>query len=204
MTRSARAGRSLPHGQARLSCPPVPEGLPRADSDELAAVLAGHAAAAGEPPGTIAALTALVDAARGDYQACRYAQLGGILPGLIRNLDAACSAFGGTERDRSRALLADAYHVTAGVMLKHGDLGLAVLAADRSMLAALASADPVAVAGSARIITHALMSGGHLRTAVSTAADYGGALARDVPKPTPGSLSIYGALLLRGAVAAAR
>ena len=159
--------------------------------------------AAGEPPGTIAALTAPVDAARGDYQACRYARLGGILPGLMRKLDAACSAFGGAERDRSRALLADAYHVTAGVMLKHGDLGLAVLAADRSMRAALASSNPVAVAGSARIITHALMNGGHLRTAVSAGRDHAGALARDMPKPTAGSLSVYGALLLRGAVAAA-
>jgi transcriptional regulator with XRE-family HTH domain len=198
------AGGALAASRAgRVPGPAVEEGLPRADSDELAAVLAGHGAGAGEPPGTVTALAALVDAARGDYQACRYVQLGGILPGLVRKLEAACSAFGGAERDRSRALLADAYHVTAGVLLKHGDLGLAALAADRSMRAALASEDPVAVGGSARIVTHALMSGGHLRTAVSAAADYAGALSRDVPKPTPGALSVYGALLLRGAVAAA-
>jgi len=189
--------------EGRLPGQAVPEGLARADGDELAAVLTGHDAGGGELPGTVAALAASVDAARGDYQACRYAHLGGILPGLIRKLEAACSAFVGADCERSRALLADAYHVTAGVLLKHGDLGLAALAADRSMRAALASSNPVAVAGSARIITHTLMSGGHLRTAVSAAAECAGALSRDVPRHTPGSLSVYGALLLRGAVAAA-
>jgi nucleotide-binding universal stress UspA family protein len=53
-------------------------------------------------------------------------------------------------------------------------------------------------------ITHALMNGGHHATAVATAADHAARLGHDMPDPTPGSLSVYGALLLRGAVAAAQ
>ncbi len=90
-------------------------------------------------------------------------------------------------------------------MLKHGDPGLASLAADRSMQAASASGDPVAIASSARIITHALMNGGHHATAVATAASYPRrSWTATSTDPTPGSLSVYGALLLRGAVAAAQ
>ncbi len=59
---------------------------------------------------------------RQDYQGCRYAEL-----------PAAC---------RACALSADAYHVAAGFLLKTGDPGLAHVATDRSMTAALASQDP--------------------------------------------------------------
>jgi hypothetical protein len=48
------------------------------------------------------------------------------------------------------------------------------------------------------------MSGGHLTAAVAAAAGYASRLDRDLPGQTPESLSVYGALLLRGAVAAAQ
>ena len=156
-----------------------------------------------EPPGDIATLTASADAVRRQYQACSYVRAAECLPRLIRQLNAACAILDGNARDRAHALSADAHHVAASLMLKHGDLGLASLAADRSMRAAQASGDPVAIASSARIVTHALMNGGHLETAVSTAASHASRLGRDMPNPDPGTLSVYGALLLRGAVAAA-
>jgi Flavoprotein len=80
----------------------------------------------------------------------------------------------------------------------------AYLTADRSMRAAETSGDPVTVAASARIITHTLMSGGHLGTAITTASSHAARLDHDMPEPTPDSLSVYGALLLRGSVAAAQ
>lgn len=171
---------------------------------QLALVLTDLGAPGQEEPGNASELSALADAARADYQACRYARLSGSLPGLIRRLNAACSAFDGDARDRAHALAADAHHVAAGLLLKHGDQGLASLAADRSMRAALASGDPVTIASSARIITHSLMSGGHLATAVATASGYATRLGPDLPARSPDSLSVYGALLLRGAVAAAQ
>ena len=70
------------------------------------------------------------------------------------------------------ALSADAYHVTAGILLKAGDQGLAHLAADRSMSAALASQDPLTVGASARIVTHTLMNSGQLMAAIATARNH--------------------------------
>jgi hypothetical protein len=76
--------------------------------------------------------------------------------------------------------------------------------ADRSMRAAETSGDPVTIAASARIITHTLMAGGHLGAAITTASSHAERLDRDMPAQTPDSLSVYGSLLLRGAVAAAQ
>jgi len=105
---------------------------------------------------------------------------------------------------RAYALAADAYHVAASVLLKLDDHGLAWLAADRSMRAATLSQDPLTVGSSARIITHALMADGHYGAASTTAGDYAQRLAAEMPDPTPDSLSVYGSLLLRGAIAAAQ
>jgi transcriptional regulator with XRE-family HTH domain len=176
----------------------------RAEADSLASALTDLGAGGQQEPVTdLDVLAASVDAARMSYQGCRYEELGGDLSGLLVTLNASCAVLSGDALYRAHALSADAHHVAAGLMLKRGDPGLASLAADRSMRAALASGDPVAVAASARIVTHALMSGGHLPAAVATATSYATRLDRDLHGQTPESLSVYGALLLRGAVAAA-
>jgi len=48
------------------------------------------------------------------------------------------------------------------------------------------------------------MSGGHLAAAISTASSHAARLDRDVHSHTPESFSVYGSLLLRGAIAAAQ
>lgn len=184
----------------------MPDPVPPAGADALASALTSlDPATQPEPAAGLDALTASVEAARAAYQDCKYEQLAGHLSNLIPVLNASCAALNGHARDQAHVLSADAHHVAAGLMLKRGDLALASLAADRSMRAALASGDPVAITASARITAHALMSGGHLPAAVSTAASYAARLDRDLPaNQTPRSLSVYGALLLRGAVAAAQ
>jgi transcriptional regulator with XRE-family HTH domain len=180
------------------------EKVSQSGDDALTSVLTDLDTAGRHEPGTdLDALTGLVNAARASYQDCRYAQLAASLSGLIATLNASCAALSGDARGRALVLCADAHHVAAGLMLKRGDLGLATLAADRSMRSALASGDPVAIAASARIIAHALMGGGHYAAAVATATSYAARLDRE-PGHTPRSLSVYGALLLRGAVAAAQ
>jgi len=72
------------------------------------------------------------------------------------------------------------------------------------MTAALASQDPLTVGASGRIVTHTLMSGGHLTAAVTTAQNHAVRLDRETGITTPESLSVYGSLLLRGALAAAQ
>jgi transcriptional regulator with XRE-family HTH domain len=186
------------------------DGIPRPsaaiDAESLAPVLAGYPAdfASSEAPSSIAVLTAAAHAARRHYQACRYGELTKDLPALLAQLYAACASLDGRDRLRAYALSADAHHVAAGLLLKLDDQGLATLTADRSMRAAIASQDPVTVGGSARIITHTLMNGRHLAAAISTASTHAARLDRDVAADTPDSLSVYGSLLLRGAVAAAQ
>ena len=88
--------------------------------------------------------------------------------------------------------------------VKVGDQGLGWLAADRSMQAARASEDPVTVASSARIVTHALMGSKHYKAATDTASTLAARFDHDVSAHDPESLSVYGSLLLRGAIAAAQ
>ena len=108
--------------------------------------------------------------ARKDYQGCRYAELVSRLPSLLSQLDSACRYLSGDDRLRACALAADAYHVAAGFLLKTSDQGPAHVATDRSMTAALASQDPLTVGASGRIVTHSLMSSGHLAAAVAAAS----------------------------------
>lgn len=106
---------------------------------------------------------------------------------------------------RSAAVsVAELYHVVGSVLLKLGDRAMALVAAERSTRAAATSQDPVAVAASARIMTHALMSNNHDEQAVTLAADAAGALDRDTGLASTDAVAVYGALVLRGAVAAAR
>jgi hypothetical protein len=176
------------------------------DSEQLAPVLAGHLAdlVPAQAAPDIGSLATAATNARRQYQACRYSELTKNLPDLLARLDAACAALDGEDRLRAYALSADAHHVAAGLLLKLDDQGLAALAADRSMRAAIASGDPLAVGASARIITHTLMNGRHMAAAISTASSHAARLDRDVTARTPDSLSVYGSLLLRGAVAAAQ
>jgi hypothetical protein len=178
-----------------------------AGAEPFASVLAGHATSiAVDEPGwpNISVLTAEANSARRQYQACRYSELTRHLPRLLERLHAACLALTGDAQSQAFTLSADAHHVAAGLLLKLDDRGLAYLAADRSMRAAQASEDPVTIGASARIITHTLSSGGHLPAAISAASSYAAQLDRDVDSHTPESLSVYGSLLLRGAVAAAQ
>src|SRR5216683_1506146 len=124
------------------------------------------------------------------------------LPRLLADLQAVCDSLDGDQLLQAHALTADAYHVAASILLKLDDHGLAWLAADRSMRAAGLSEDPLVIGSSARIITHALMADGYYGAATSTASSYALQLGSAVKDPTPTSLSVYGSLLLRGALAA--
>jgi hypothetical protein len=176
--------------------------------ESLATALATYAPDTASPatgrPADIRLLAVDVARTKRGYQACRYAEVTKDLPALLARLQAACAVLGGQALLEARTLSAEAHHVAASVLLKRGEQGLGWLAADRSMQAARASQDPVTIASSARIITHAMTSSGHLKVAASTASTHAARLDRDVASHDPESRSVYGALLLRGAIAAAR
>ncbi|GLW20684.1 hypothetical protein Mame01_07270 [Microbispora amethystogenes] len=127
-----------------------------------------------------------------------------MLPTLIRSLRLACATLDGDARLKAHALSAEAHHVAASILLKQEDKGLAWLAADRSVHAAQTSESPLMMGSSARIITHALMDGGHHRAATGMASSAAQRLNAALSQPSPNDLSVYGTLLLRGAVAAAQ
>jgi hypothetical protein len=165
----------------------IPRPRPPADAEALAPVLTGHTVdpAVLEVPPDVSTLTTAANAARRQYQACRYSDLIPLLSILLGHLDAACQLLDGDDQLRAFTLSADAHHVAAGLLLKLDDRGLAAMAADRSMRAALASQDPMTVGASARILTHTLMNGGHLAAAVTTASSAAQRLDHDMPAHTP-------------------
>jgi transcriptional regulator with XRE-family HTH domain len=181
-------------------------GAPLEGVEAFAAALAGYPDVSGGLPEAarfdMNALDASVTSAKRNYQACHYSTVIKTLPGLLSDLRAASETFEGDSRLQAYALSAEAHHVAASILLKLDDEGLAWLAADRSMQAARLSEDPVTLGSSARIVTHALMDDGHFGAAAATASRFAGRLDHDIDQHTPDSLSVYGSLLLRGAVAA--
>lgn len=145
-----------------------------------------------------------VRAAKGDYQACRYGRVLDRLVTLLPSLDLVKSGTEGEQRSQIEVLTADLYHVVGSVLLKVGDRRMALVAAERSTRAAAISQDPVAIASSARIMTHALMGNGHDVRAVILATNTAGSLERDTRLATNDAVAVYGSLVLRGSVAAAR
>ncbi len=152
----------------------------------------------------LVAATAAVRRLKKAYQACRHNDVVAALPELLPQLGRLAKTVDGDEGSAAQALVADAYHVAAGIQLKRGMEGPAWLAADASMRAAEASEDPVTLASSVRIVTHALMDGGHLAAAIELTTTGAARLAADALPKDVEALSVYGSLLLRGSIAAAR
>ena len=138
------------------------------------------------------------------YQACDYESLGTHLPPLLSGLTAAQLEADGDRLTHLHKMAAAAYHVVASLLLKGGDHPLALLAAQRSTEHARASGHTLAIAASARIMAHALASNGHTSHAVAIAQRAAQQLQSDDRLDTPDAASVYGVLVLRAAVAAAR
>jgi transcriptional regulator with XRE-family HTH domain len=189
-------------GAILASTDPTPAPTTGGSLNDLATVLTEPAT----PPAGPAALTRLsarVAAAKRDYQACKYGDVLTLLPPLLRSLRTATASVDDTHQREAHALSAEAHHVAASILIKHGDKGLAWLAADRSVHAARQTGIPLMIGSSARIITHALMDGGHHRAAAGNASTAAQHMNAALTQPTDDDLSVYGSLLLRGAIAAA-
>lgn len=136
------------------------------------------------------------------YQACLYEVVAEDLPRLLARLQAAETITVGDERQQIAALAAQAYHVAASVFLKLDGGDMAGVAAQRSVDAAERSDDPLVIGTSARILTHTLMHSGQYVEATNEAIRAAQRLVASVETESPESLSVVGALLLRGAIAA--
>jgi hypothetical protein len=190
----------------RLASTAIPALLLRTADVASALTTYGCVDPADEHPPSVTELANATAVAKRSYQACHYTLALDQVASLLSRLQAVRSEANAEQRLSVETIAAAAYQVAGSLLLKFGDTALAAMAADRSMDAALRSQDPLPVAASARLLTHALMSAGHTTRAQQLAS----AAAQDLeghlqsPSPSPEAISVYGALILRAAIAAAR
>ncbi|RLU92155.1 hypothetical protein CTZ27_20060 [Streptomyces griseocarneus] len=168
--------------------------------DRLRNVLTGAVACAIDPSAPEALVRASASAKR-QMQQCRYSQLARNLPGLLLEIEPVRGS--AEERRRVDHVAVEAYHVAASLFLKHDDAPSAWIAAERAMTAARRIGDPRAIASASRILTHAVTAVGHCRQGVGVAVRGADEISGDVTRSAPDTVAVFGALLLRGAWAAA-
>ena len=157
----------------------------------------------GEEPGREVSLDFLRAQARSAYQAyqaTRYDAAGRILPGLIRGVETAARTAGGPAACAVRARV---YDTTAALLSRVGEPFLAWAAADRAMFAAGQSGDPLLAAASAWRMSYMITGRKHAQEALDLAIAAAAVLERRTRASSPERLSVYGALHLAAATAAA-
>jgi transcriptional regulator with XRE-family HTH domain len=159
----------------------------------------------GDEPGQDVSLDFLRAQARSAYQAyqaTRYDAAGRILPGLIRAVETAART-AGSDSPAACAVRARVYDTTAALLSRVGQPFLAWAAADRAMFAAGQSGDPLLAAASAWRMSYMITGRKHPQEALDLAMAAAATLERGMRVPSPERLSIYGALHLAAATAAA-
>lgn len=153
-------------------------------------------------PSSTSYLRARARAAYQAYQATRYDATGRLLPGLIHDVEAASqsSARGIPAVCEVRALV---YDTAAALLNRVGEPFLAWAAADRAMSAAAYSGEPLLAAMGAWRLSYIVTSRKYPREALDLAMGAADALQRTMRSPSPEQLSVYGALHLAAATAAA-
>lgn len=136
------------------------------------------------------------------YQATRYDAMGRILPGLIRAVETAARV-AGSASPAAREVRAVVYDTAAALLSRVGEPFLAWAAADRAMFAAEHSGDPLLTAASAWRLSYMITGRKHPQEALELAMTTVAALERTMRAPSPERLSVYGALHLAAATAAA-
>ncbi|MEU2789107.1 hypothetical protein [Streptomyces sp. NPDC007100] len=167
--------------------------------DGIRDVLTGTAGA--QEPGTVASLRRDLTEAKRLVQACNYARLARQLPAFLARFERPGSAL---PEQRALDLLAvHAYHVAATLLLKYDDAASAWIAAEKAAAAARRTEAPAAIASAYRILAHAVAAVGHRRQAVRVAVTGIDRLSSRVSGSVPDNVTVFGALLLRGAWVAA-
>jgi transcriptional regulator with XRE-family HTH domain len=163
--------------------------------------------AADKPLGEVQPLDALdaeVTAIWNAYQDSRFGYVTHRLVALVPELRVAAHEYERDERLRADGLCALTYQVAALTLTKLGEADLAWTASDRGIEAAYRCGDPVLIGSLFRSVTHSLQSIGAYSEAVQMTNDAATFFDPHLSSASPTMLSVYGALLLAGAMAAAR
>jgi transcriptional regulator with XRE-family HTH domain len=138
------------------------------------------------------------------YQYARYGVLTRALPKLLRDAQAADAAYSGDAARDAAHLLGQVYQIASSALRKLGEHELAWLAADRSMAVSQRSGDPLLAGVATFRVGLALLALGRARPALEVNVNIANRLAPGGGNDaTPQRLSVYGMLLLQGAMAAA-
>ncbi|MEV0717317.1 helix-turn-helix domain-containing protein [Asanoa sp. NPDC050611] len=140
------------------------------------------------------------------FQHAKYGVLARALPKLLRDAQAADTAYaGGTEAQPAAHLLGQVYQIASSSLRKLGEHELAWLAADRSIAVSQRAGDPLLAGTATHRVGCALLALGRARPALEVNINIANRLAPGGGNDsTPERLSVYGMLLLQGAMASAR
>lgn len=140
------------------------------------------------------------------YQHAKYGMLARALPRLLRDAQSADTAYANSGETADAAhLLGQIYLIASSTLRKLGEHELAWLAGDRSIAVAQRAGDQL-LAGSATVrVGLALLALGRARPSLEVNVNVANRLAPgNGNDSSPERLSVYGSLLLQGAMAAAR
>jgi transcriptional regulator with XRE-family HTH domain len=141
------------------------------------------------------------------FQHAKYGTLARTLPTLLREAQAADAGYAHTELSLDAAhLLGQVYQISSSALRKLGEHELSWLAADRSIAVSQRAGDQLLAAIASYRVGSALLALGRARPALEVNVNIANRLApgADSEPTTPERLSVYGMLLLNGAMAAAR
>ncbi|MEV8633779.1 helix-turn-helix transcriptional regulator [Streptosporangium sp. NPDC051023] len=132
----------------------------------------------------------------------RYAELTGLLQGLVPALETAVRSAPEERRAELFELLAAAYQACSAALAKLGEPEAAWIAADRAIIAAERAGDPLLVAAGAFRLGFVFLGARHFDQVEETARTASDALWFLAEAGKPEAMSLWGALTLQRAVAA--
>jgi transcriptional regulator with XRE-family HTH domain len=139
------------------------------------------------------------------YQHAKYGVLARTLPKLLRDAQAADSAHAsGDEAATAAHLLGQVYQIASSALRKVGEHELSWLAADRSIAVSQRAGDQLLAGIASYRVGSALLALGRARPSLEVNVNIANRLAPGFEGGGQDRLSVYGMLLLNGAMAAAR
>jgi len=133
----------------------------------------------------------------------KWGVLARVLPKLLRDVQAADTAYASTDNAEEAAhLLGQVYQITSSAMRRLGELDLGWLAADRSIAVSQRAGDQLLAGVATSRVALALRSLGRHRSALEVNVNIANRICPGPEPSTPERLSVYGFLLLQGAMAA--
>jgi transcriptional regulator with XRE-family HTH domain len=140
------------------------------------------------------------------YQHAKYGMLARTLPKLLRDAQSADAAYVNSQDNREAAhLLGQVYQIASSSLRKLGEHELSWLAADRSIAVSQRAGDQLLAGIATYRVALALLALGRARPALEVNVNIANRLAPgNGNDATPERFSVYGMLLLQGAMSAAR